>query len=129
MEFHIYFDASIQDYKLRIGYIIVDSNGNHIASLGRNTLSTTDSTQGEIIALIHAIRKVISYEKYVEDLVLYSDSHSVVVMFDDSEPASPSQDDIDQLVTVACRYLSTFNYTITYIDSESNPAHNLAYYS
>lgn len=129
MECHIYFDASIQDYELRIGYIIVDSNGTHIAYFGRNTLSTTDSTQGELIALIHAVREVISYEKYVEDIVLYSDSHSVVVMLDDSEPASPSQDDIEQLVTVAKRYLSTFNYTINYIDSDSNPAHNIAYHS
>lgn len=129
MECHIYFDASIQDYELRIGYHIIDSNGEIITSFGRNTLYSTDSTQGELIALIHAVRRVISHEKFVEDLVLHSDSHSVVVMLDECEPATPSEEDISQLVTVAKRYLSSFNYNMKYIRSENNPAHNLAYHS
>jgi len=125
----MYTDASVQDFELRIGYRIQKSNGEVIHEHGKNTMTAQDSTQGEIISILHALRYTIT-NTTITHLTIYTDSHSVKEMLSERSDAEPKQQDVYTLITATRQLLKNFTQVeVFYIESQSNPAHSIAYYT
>lgn len=121
------FDASIQSDELYVGFIIRNPETNNILdTYSRNTLAAQDSTQGEIIALLHGLRYVI--KKYNPNSIkIYGDSHSVIQMMNERSDITPTKPDIKQLITATYNLLYEYmdSFTVYYIPSHENDAHYL----
>lgn len=124
----LYTDAGIKrveyenDFDLHISFIFKENDGSVVYKTSYNNMTTTHSTQGELIAIIHALRY---YKLNINEdfLRIYTDSHSVKQLVNGKSESC--KNDINQYLRVIWELLSDVDFSIYHIYSENNPADDL----